>query len=165
LRPVRADDLWLLQAQGDEQEAGGPYNWSGYRSPVVIEQAYAADGFLGPDGGRLIVVAADEPAGTVSWRRVSYGDDDWCAWNIGINVLPQFRGRGVGRRAQRLLVDYLFQTTPCHRIEAYTEVGNVAENRALAAIGFEKEGIVRAAQFRRGQWRDLALYSLLRPDL
>ncbi|WP_237330262.1 GNAT family N-acetyltransferase [Streptomyces sp. BA2] len=53
-------------------------------------------------------------------------------WTIGIRLLPEARGRGVGARAQRLLVRYLFAHTPVTRIEADTEAENTAERRALA---------------------------------
>jgi RimJ/RimL family protein N-acetyltransferase len=68
----------------------------------------------------------------------------------------------VGTTAQRLLVEYLFDNTPAHRLEAYTEVENVAEQRALEKVGFEREGVRRAAHFRAGAWRDSILYALLR---
>ena len=68
----------------------------------------------------------------------------------------------MGTIAQRLLVQYLFDTTPAHRLEAYTEVANIAEQRALEKIGFEREGVLRGTIFRAGKWRDNIVYALLR---
>ncbi|MGQ0629574.1 MAG: GNAT family N-acetyltransferase [Sporichthyaceae bacterium] len=81
---------------------------------------------------------------------------------LGIWLLPEHRGRGVGTTAQRLLVDYLFAHTPAHRLEATTEPDNVAEQRALERCGFQREGVIRANAFRRGAWRDSVVYGLLR---
>ena len=67
-------------------------------------------------------------------------------------------------RAQRLLAEHLLATTPSHRVEASTDVENVAEQRALERAGFVREGILRGAQFRDGTWHDLVLFSLLRSD-
>jgi hypothetical protein len=36
------------------------------------------------------------------------------------------------------------------------------EQKALDRIGFTREGVLRAAVFRAGAWRDLVLYALLR---
>jgi RimJ/RimL family protein N-acetyltransferase len=33
------------------------------------------------------------------------------AWEIGVLVVPEMRGRGAGAVCQRLLVEYLFSTT------------------------------------------------------
>ena len=41
-------------------------------------------------------------------------------WEIGIALLPEWRGRGVGWRAQAMLCDYLFHHTPAQRIQAAT---------------------------------------------
>jgi RimJ/RimL family protein N-acetyltransferase len=51
---------------------------------------------------------------------------------------------------------------PAHRIEAYTEVENIAEQRALEKAGFEREGVLRQTIFRAGKWRDSVVYALIR---
>ncbi len=86
-------------------------------------------------------------------------------WEIGISLLPEARGHGYGTEAQRLLVRYLFAHTPVHRIEAATEAGNVAEQRALEKAGFTREGVLRGIGWRDGAWRDGIWYSVLRTDL
>ena len=79
-------------------------------------------------------------------------------------LLPEARGRGYGTQAQRLLARYLFAHTTAHRIWAWIEVGNIAEQKALDKAGFTREGITRAAWWREGAWRDGIIYSLLRTD-
>ncbi|MGO8876498.1 MAG: GNAT family N-acetyltransferase [Acidimicrobiales bacterium] len=74
------------------------------------------------------------------------------------------RGQGYGSEAQRQLAEYLFSTRLIERLEAATEVENVAEQHALETAGFSREGILRHTQFRAGQWRDTVLYSRLRSD-
>ena len=78
--------------------------------------------------------------------------------------MPRCRGRGFGGPAQRALAEYLLATTNVMRIEASTQVANVAEQRALDKAGFTREGVLRAAQFHDGEWRDLVQYSFLRSD-
>ena len=63
--------------------------------------------------------------------------------------------------AQRLLADYLFSTTLANRIEATTEIENVAEHTALERAGFQREGVLRDRGFVRGQWRDGVMYARL----
>ncbi|MGI3201592.1 GNAT family N-acetyltransferase [Streptomyces sp. GLT-R25] len=71
----------------------------------------------------------------------------------------------MGTRAQRLLVEYLFAHTQVVRIEADTEVENIAEQRALEKAGFTREGVLRSVGFRDGRWRDGVRYSVLRDDV
>ncbi|MCP2165764.1 GNAT family N-acetyltransferase [Goodfellowiella coeruleoviolacea] len=121
-----------------------------------------------PPRGQLVVVdqASGELLGDVGWIPVLHGPSAACqAWNIGIDLLPAARGRGVGTLAQRLLVEHLFATTAVDRIEASTDVANVAEQRALERAGFQREGVLRGAQLRGGQRRDIVLYGVLRTDV
>ena len=59
---------------------------------------------------------------------------------------------------------YLFETTDANRVEASTDVENLAEQRALEKAAFVREGINRGAQWRAGAHHDLVLYSKLRGD-
>ena len=49
-------------------------------------------------------------------------------------------------------------------IGASTHEEAAAEQRALEKAGFTLEGVIRAAEFRAGQWRDGYLFSRLRTD-
>jgi RimJ/RimL family protein N-acetyltransferase len=114
---------------------------------------------------RLIVcrLADGGPIGEVTWQPVRYGPNRRSrAWNIGINLIPAARGQGYGTATQRQLVERLFAGGDVNRIEASTDVENVAEQRALAKAGFKREGVIRGAQFRAGGWHDLVLYSCVR---
>jgi RimJ/RimL family protein N-acetyltransferase len=114
----------------------------------------------------VLELPAGTPIGGVSWHPVSYGGNlGCCAWNIGVGLIPEARGRGAGTIAQRLLAEYLFATTALDRVEAGTDVDNLAEQRSLEKAGFRREGVVRGAQIRGGRRRDVVNYGLLRTDL
>jgi RimJ/RimL family protein N-acetyltransferase len=168
LRPVTNDDVaYLVEKQ--TPEVTGPFNWFGFRSEAEVLRRFEEDGFLGERYGKLIVeiegTDGPVPIGDVSWHAVDHGPPPASrAWNIGITLSPEWRGQGFGTRAQRLLADYLFDTTLVERIEASTDVENTAERRALEKAGFTFEGVLRRAQFRGGAWRDMALYSLVRGE-
>lgn len=119
-----------------------------------------------PGGGRLAVTDHDDVLlGTVGWHPVVWGPSAGSiAMEIGISLRPAARGQGHGTRAQRLLADYLFSTTAVHRVQASTDVGNLAEQRALERAGFTREGVLRQAQWRRSAYHDLVLYARLRTD-
>jgi RimJ/RimL family protein N-acetyltransferase len=114
----------------------------------------------------LTIVEDGAPVGGISYRPASYGGTVGClAWNFGIGLMPEARGRGIGAAAQRLLAEFLFATTELDRVEATTDVDNLAEQRALVKAGFTREGVTRGAQVRGGIRRDVVHYGLLRSDL
>ena len=144
-------------------------DWPGFRDPHDVQRRYDTDSYLGDDIGRLIVDVVSEAgsewaaAGFVSYRKRYYGAQMYC-WEIGIALLPEWRGQGIGWRAQATFCSYLFENTPVHRIEAGTHAENTAEQRSLVKAGFTLEGVLRGAEYRGGQWRDGYFYSRLRTD-
>ncbi|MGZ3646051.1 MAG: GNAT family N-acetyltransferase [Ktedonobacteraceae bacterium] len=117
--------------------------------------------------GTLVVATqdGDQVVGDVSYRQARYGPGDASiAYNIGIVLAPEHRGKGYGVEAQQLLADYLFSVYPIMRIEASTNITNSAEMRALEKVGFTREGVLRQAQWRNGDWHDLVVYSKLRGE-
>jgi RimJ/RimL family protein N-acetyltransferase len=163
LRPVRREHLPLLYVD----YADDPVDSFGWTATNALESAFAANGLLGYDQGTLLIQDGEGAvAGKVSWRPVPHGPNIAShALNIGTRLLPAFRGRGLGTVGKQLLAVYLFETTTYERLQAETDVENVAAQRSLAKAGFTREGIARHAQFRKGVYHDLVVYSRLRGDV
>ena len=166
LRPVRRADLDTLERWWADPATQGGHNWFGFVADGQLRRRFDQDGMLGEDRGHLLVELADGTlAGEVSYFAVHYGPNPGSrAFNVGIVLLPEHRGRGHGAEAQRQLAAYLFAHTSVERLEASTDVDNLAEQRALERAGFSREAVLRHAQFRDGRYHDLVLYSRLRGD-
>jgi RimJ/RimL family protein N-acetyltransferase len=162
LRRARPDEVPVLE-QWDRAPASEFADFAGDPPPGVADVAVLP---LPPGSGTLAVVdGSDALLGSVCWRPVPYGPNAGSqALDVGIGLHPSVWGRGHGSRAQRMLADLLFATTPVHRVQASTDVRNAPERRALSRAGFTAEGLLRGAQWRRGAWHDLALYARLRTD-
>jgi RimJ/RimL family protein N-acetyltransferase len=167
LRDVTLEDADLLDAWAADPVAHGEFNDFGTERQPIDRDALAKGPYRNERNGQLIVERLDSgaPIGSVGWRKERYGPTEQSeAWNIGISLIPEARGQGFGAEAQRLLADYLFATTPIDRVEASTDVDNIAEQRALEKGGFIREGVIRGAQFRKGARHDLVNYARLRTD-
>jgi RimJ/RimL family protein N-acetyltransferase len=155
LRAEIPDDLPLLTGGESPFDDFGPESFRGAPASADL------------DGTGHLTVVDDEgrTAGSMSWHWTQWGPNagSRCPM-IGVWLRPEARGRGLGTAAQRALVDLLFRHTPTHRIEAHTDIENVAEQRALVAAGFTLEGVIREAQWRDGTYRDGHLYSVLRHE-
>ena len=162
LRPVAEEDLPFLERLTQDPDAAGEYAWAGWRNLLRFRQGWAEDRLVGEDGGVLLIARGGERLGFVSWFQVDFPPSYY--WSMGIALLPEARGKGYGTLAQRMLARYLFTHTTVQRIEASTEVGNVAEQRALEKAGFTREGVLRSVGWRDGAYRDGVWYSMLRTD-
>jgi RimJ/RimL family protein N-acetyltransferase len=165
LRPVAAEDLDTLEAMFSDREAIGPFNWAGWRDPRHWRRRFAETALLDDDPRVLIIeTVAGENVGFVSWVSAHPGRRFEC-WSIGISLWPHARGQGYGTEAQQQLVRYLFAHTQVNRVQATTNIANVAEQRSLEKAGFTKEGVLRGIVFHEGAWRDQVIYGILRAEV
>jgi RimJ/RimL family protein N-acetyltransferase len=167
LRPIERDDVPLLDRWRNDPEHESQYGdfLAMHRRKTVNQERWDADGMLSEQEGQLLICLDSEPVGALQFHGVQYGPNRGSiAINLGIAITPAARGRGIGSQAQRMLADYLFEQTLTQRVEASTDVTNIAEQRALERAGFSRDGVLRGAQFRLGEWHDMVLYSRLRTD-
>lgn len=145
VRDLRADDV-----RPDESSEWGA--WDDDRIPDDEQ----------PEHHRAAVTLDGQVVGTMSWHRIAYGPTrgSW-AWSMGVGLAPEWRGQGIGSVAQRLLSDHLLESA--YRVEASTDVDNLAEQRSLEKAGFSREGVLRGAQYRAdGIHHDLVMYARTR---
>lgn len=158
LRDAGPDDTPVLDTMGSREVRGEHDYYDGADLADLHHGRFRS-------GLRVISDATGRVLGQVTFHQVAYGPNRASlAWRIGVTVLPEHRGRGIGARAQRLLADELFATTDAFRVEADTDVANVAERRALRSAGFREEGVLRGARWRAGARRDAVLFARLRTD-
>jgi RimJ/RimL family protein N-acetyltransferase len=86
------------------------------------------------------------------------------AVEVGYWLFVAARGRGVATRVVRAAVEHAF-ATGIYRVEAHVRIGNVASERVLDRLGFQREG-VKKRFLRRGDERryDATLFALLADD-
>jgi RimJ/RimL family protein N-acetyltransferase len=167
LRDVTLADADLLDAWSSDPSIGGEFNDFGVEPRPTDREALKRGPLRNERNGQLMVerVADGAPIGVVGWHKAGYGPSpESDAWNVGIELLPDARGQGFGAEAQAQLAAFLFAETSVNRVEAQTDVDNIAEQRALEKAGFRREGVARGSQYRAGGYHDLITYARLRND-
>jgi RimJ/RimL family protein N-acetyltransferase len=164
LRLLLPDDAALLEAEQTPEL--DPFNWHGLRrSGRLRARLESGEDVTAERGTFAISDSAGRLLGDISWRHIQTAPSAASScWDIGVLVLSGERGRGVGSAAQRLVAAYLFDTTLAQRVQASTDIANIAEQRALEKAGFVREGVLRQYQYRQGQWHDMISYSKLRGE-
>ena len=169
LREATLDDAEVVDARARDPALIGEFNDFGLGKPTPLAENLAhGQRMVGPDRGTLLVVRIDDDVviGDIGWHTVSYGPTAGSrALNIGVSLDPEARGHGYGTEAQRLLAELLFACFKIERVEASTDVDNLAEQRSLEKAGFTREGVIRRAQSRAGTQHDLVGYSIVRSDV
>lgn len=169
LRPIRHEDWHKFEEWGSAREAlWGPYQRLQLDHVPLLREAYQQNKLLGRESGILLVETIKDRrvVGFVRYTMLSIPDADLPHPEIGFGI-PEAtaRRKGYAEEAVRLLIDYLFAGHPVERVTAFTDEGNRPAQRAMESVGFQREGVLRRAMFRDGQWRDIAVYGILRAEV
>jgi RimJ/RimL family protein N-acetyltransferase len=168
LRALRREDLPLLWEFNNDVEveiAGGgdpPIPQSFERLQADFDQAVQK-------GGRNGASFAIEADGKFIGRCGLYGFDEYsgvahrCDMGIGIGD-KNYWGRGYGREAIGLLLDYAFTHWNVERVGLQTTSTNERAIRAYRACGFVEEGRLRNHAWSDGHYADTVCMSILRQE-
>jgi RimJ/RimL family protein N-acetyltransferase len=163
LRAFVESDLHFLDRLGTDRNALGEFEWPGFADPRAFRRRWEEDGYVSATSAAVAVVGPEDTAlGMATWK--PRGFPLGVAYEIGIAIMPEHRGQGIGTIAQRLLVDHLFAHTTANRLEALTNDANVGERKALEKLGFTSEGLMPGRSFLQGRYVGVLIYGLLRAD-
>ncbi|GAB2831763.1 GNAT family N-acetyltransferase [Microbacterium insulae] len=116
----------------------------------------------GQDKGVTFVVEADGVAvGSVSL----FSFDDLARHaEVGIALLAEARGRGIGTAAIQQILEFAFVRCNLHRVHLQAIASNRAGIRAYEKAGFAVEGHLRDHAWVRGRYEDIVVMGLLRSE-
>lgn len=162
LRPVEREDLKRmheLHANVELEIFGGGGDWSP-RSFASYEKWY--DKQLEKQQSWFAIEADGKMIGDMGLHHESR-QDQATSFGIGIGDLD-YVGKGYGREAMRLFLDYVFRIRGWRRIWLETSANNERAIRAYKAIGFVEEGRLRQHTWSNGNFEDAIVMGLLKRE-
>lgn len=96
--------------------------------------------------------------GIISLKRIDAHDKKTV---IGYWIDEEHQGKGHTTNACRLLVDFSFKTLGLHRVEVHVAKDNNASSAIPIKLGFQKEAILREAEWLNDHFADMELYAIL----
>ncbi len=109
-----------------------------------------------------ITLKSKEPIGRIYLSKISKESDSIDITRIYIGE-KDYLGKGYGREAMELLLEYCFNILKMERVSLDHYTGNTAAKLYLS-LGFRYEGIMRNAAKRNNEYFDLHLMSMLREE-
>ena len=166
LRPWEDTDLAVVEeASRDEyvaqiEHVPVPFTRDAGLHWIAVQHARLADG-----RGWSFAVVELEPNEPVGGAGITFRHPPGAA-EPGVWILEHRRNEGLAARATRLLCHWaLTADVGIARVQATVELWNVASQRVLEKLGFQREGLLRAYTSYQGERGDVYLYSLLALDL
>ena len=109
----------------------------------------------------IVPRGGETPIGLIHVRALGpgFGTADW-----GFAIASEFWGSGIFAEAAELVLDFAFEVLRTHRLEARAALCNGRGNGAMKKLGAEREGVLRHAFVRNGDYLDQVLWSILQED-
>jgi RimJ/RimL family protein N-acetyltransferase len=127
-------------------------------------EAYTAQG--GDAGNavefRLRTLEGDRLIGFVALHSIEWNNRAGLL-SIGIGE-AEYRGKGYGSDALQLILRYAFDELNLERVGLDVIANNAAAIRAYERAGFRREGAMRHAVMRDGEWHDRLIMGILRDE-
>ena len=77
---------------------------------------------------------------------------------IGYGVTSEFRGKGIGTKATKIMLKFMAKDLNLHSCEAETDQKNIGSQKVLEKNGFRKVGLMKDYYFSGGKYVDRLLY-------
>lgn len=164
LRPIEPDDYPTLNRFANDVEVE---LLGGGDPPSPTPQASSAAAYEqqreNPDSINFAITANEANSKLIGqcglWRHDQLGRTVELGITIGVR---EYWGRGYGREAVTLLVDYAFRLRNLRKVHLSVHASNTRAIRCYAAAGFVEEGRLREQGWSNGAYVDLVLMGRLR---
>jgi RimJ/RimL family protein N-acetyltransferase len=162
LRAIEPDDYpalnrWSNDVEVEVLSGGAPPSPHPLADTTALHERLAAD----QDAVNFAIEAEGTMIGTCGLFRF---DHIARVAELGITIGEHaYWGRGYGRDAVELLVEYGFRHRSLHKVVLTVNGSNERAIRAYQAVGFVEEGRQRAQVWSDGRYDDLVLMGRIRP--
>jgi ribosomal-protein-alanine N-acetyltransferase len=164
LRPPVADDAPALLELASDPDVTKWFSWGPYTS-IEQPREYIEDAAGRRERGEqldlLVVHREHGPAGITGLSEFS-ARDRRCV--VGTWFGRRFWGTGANRESKALVAHLVFGVLGMHRLGAYSNTANVQSTKALLAVGFGHEGVLRDWHRHGERHHDVNVFGLLRPE-
>ena len=165
LRPLERRDLPAYVAGINDTDVGG---WAGYTFPFNVEMSVhwldEVQEKMGKGTGYFFAVCElgdDRFIGTI-W--LNHVNTHHANAELAIYMDRDHIGAGWGTDAQRVLLDFGFNTLRMERVYLTVDAENARAIRSYEKVGFKKEGVMRRSWQMRGKLSDSVLMAILRDE-
>jgi ribosomal-protein-serine acetyltransferase len=112
----------------------------------------------GPNAGIWI---EGELRGSIGCHAIEWANRN-CS--IGYWLDAELQGRGLITQCCAVFLDYLFDDLGLHRVTIQCGTGNQRSCSIPKRLGFEREGVLREAEWVNDRWVDLVVWGMLARD-
>lgn len=167
LRPFESSDIeFMFKNWACDSKVTKFLSWEAHREVETTESvvmnwisSYEA---LNVYNWAIELKSASEVIGNISIVKL---EESNYSCEIGYCIGSKFWNKGIVTEAFGKIIEYLFSEVGFNRIVARHDVLNEASGVVMRKCNLKYEGTLREAAYKKGQFKSLSVYSILRSDL
>ena len=160
LRPIELADLEVCQRWINDPESRA--SLAGFKPFTEAAEREFIEKRANTDTAITCVIVLNDshrPIGSCGLMNIRWKDR---LGEFGIVIgEPEYRSKGYGTEATRLVLKYAFEELNLNRVHLCVYDFNQAGVRSYEKAGFTREGVQRAHSFKAGRYVDHILYGIL----
>lgn len=138
------------------------FRWMDYERPFSIEDIRTSEEAAAREGVPFVIEAGGKPIGRIGLNQFRWRDRV-ASMYVFIGEQEAW-GKGYGREAIRLLLDYAFETLNLRLVQLWTLADNERARRLYKAVGFVEDGSLRDRSWIAGHLVDHVVLSITRDE-
>ena len=165
LRAPTDADVDIVAPAFRDPEVGGEAGLPPVDAPMLRVMLHEQLPWLRERGTLAPYMIEDTETGTIlGGTNLSRFDPLRDVVEVGYWLFVEARGRGIATRSVRAMTDHAV-ANGIVRVEAHVRIGNLASERVLGRVGFEREGVKRRLLRHGGARVDATLFALVADDV
>lgn len=164
LRAMRREDIEKTRAWRDDMELRGLAMFHPFPVTDELEQDWI-DGVLKDKSNRTVTFAMEEKSTKNFVGYVQLKNIDWISRNCSFGIVigeESARGKGFGKEALGLVLDYAFNMLNLEKITLYVVKANQRAIKLYQDTGFVTEGELKKHFFWNGEYHGVLIMSAFR---
>ncbi len=164
LRYPRAEDAPRLFELASDPDVTQWFSWGPYTrvdEPLAYVERLAGQRERGEQLDLLVVHKADGPIGVTGLSEFSLRD---LRCMVGTWFGKAWWGTGANRESKAVMAHLAFVALGMNRLGSYSNPANARSTKALEAVGFAHEGVLRAWHRHGDRHLDVNVFGMLRSD-
>lgn len=113
---------------------------------------------------RYVICFADEPKKVIGRLRIQNINYNHNNCEVGLDILPEFRGKGYGVKSYKMLLEFLFQHYNMNMVYLQVADFNPNAKKLYKKVGFKETGKLPEFFFRFGKYWDYIIMSITRTE-
>jgi len=116
------------------------------------------------DDKRYVICFADKPnevIGRLRIQNINYAHNN-C--EVGLDIMPEFRGKGYGVKSYEMLLEFLFKHLNMNMVYLKVADFNPNAKKLYEKVGFKETGRLPQFYYRHGKYWDYIIMSIVRNE-